>query len=371
MDFASILASEISKKRKTDPVQKPAPSSSSSPDPVPPKKYLKRSDIESQRRRDYEASQARLDSSRRAKSDQQRLAQDADFQRREATKLKQKQLGDARRRKEQDLADEAAAALKAANGGGADDAPAVPGEMTEDQAITHLRALGEPARLFGESHAQRTRRVKRYLAAADARTEAAAPPLTEPEMVLDMKDVGTNDDKVYRQLAAWFALVLHEWDRALEERALSVKESFQGKAATRSMAQAKLYMGPLFQHFKNRDLKEELYSKVCEIVVEAQARRYVKANDLYLRLSIGNAYVPSPYLPSVILTHPQSLAHRRHHGRHPRAFRARKTAREGHGRTHHVGRGDAQVPAEHQALSELLPDEMAARGPAAAHGLVS
>lgn len=299
MDFASILASEISKKRKTEPAaaaSKPSSSSSSTAAPVvPPKKYLKRSEIESQRRRDYEASQAQLDSQRRAKSDQQRLAHDADFQRREATKQKQKQLGDARRRKEQDLADQAAAVLKAANGGsggfGGNDAPAVPGEMTEDEAITHLRALGEPARLFGESHAQRTRRVKRYLAAADARTEAAAPPLTEPEMVLSMKDVGTNDDKVYRQLAAWFTLVLREWDRALEERASSVKESFQGKAATRSMAQAKLYMGPLFQHFKNRDLKEELYSKVCEIVVEAQARRYVKANDLYLRLSIGNAYV--------------------------------------------------------------------------------
>lgn len=299
MDFASILASEISKKRKTEPNKPSSSSSSPSSAAIPPKKYLKRSEIESQRRRDYEASQAQLDSSRRAKSDQQRLAHDADFQRREATKQKQKQLGDARRRKEQDLADEAAAVLKAAggNGGGNDDAPAVPGEMTEAEAITHLRALGEPARLFGESHAQRTRRVKRYLAAADARTEAAAPPLTEPEMVLAMKDVGANDDKVYRQLAAWFTLVLREWDRALEERAVDVKESFQGKAATRSMAQAKLYMGPLFQHFKNKDLKEELYSKVCEIVVEAQARRYVKANDLYLRLSIGNAYVPPSPIP--------------------------------------------------------------------------
>lgn len=294
MDFASILASEISKKRKTEPAPKPTAEA------IPPKKYLKRSEIESQRRRDYESSQARLDSDRRAKSDQKRLEEEAEFQRREATKLKQKQLAETRRRKEQDIAEEAAAALKAANGGVEEEVPAVPGEMTEDEAITHLRALGEPARLFGESHTQRIRRVKRYLAAADARTEAAAPPLTEEEMVLDMKDVTVNDDKVYRQLAAWFTLVLREWDKALEERALAVKESFQGKAATRSMAQAKLYMGPLFQHFKNKDLKEELYSKVCEIVVEAQARRYVKANDLYLRLSIGNAYVhphphPSPH----------------------------------------------------------------------------
>lgn len=285
MDFASILASEISKKRK------PSPSKSTS-EPAPPKKYLKRSELEAQRKREYEASQARLDAERRAKAEKKRAEEEADSQRREATKLKQKQLAEARRKKEEDVAEAAAAAVKAANGGVEEEVPVVPGEMTEEEAITHLRALGEPARLFGESHAQRVRRVKRYLAAADARSEAAAPPLTEEEMVLDMKDVGVNDDKVYRQLSAWFSLVLREWDKALGERPLAVKESFQGKAATRSMEQAKLYMGPLFQHFKNKDLKEELYSKVCEIVVEAQARRYVKANDLYLRLSIGNAYVP-------------------------------------------------------------------------------
>lgn len=284
MDFASILASEISKKRK-DPPSKPSSST-----PVPPKKYLKRSEIEAQRQREYAASQALLESSRREKADKKRAEEEAEFARREATKAKQKALAEARRKKEEEKEEEERVKLKAANGG--EEEVQVPGEMTEEEAVAVLRAMGEPARLFGESQAQRVRRVKRYLAAADARTEAAAPPLTEEEMKVDMKDVSVDDDKVYRQLNAWFSLVLREWEAALEARPLAVKESFQGKAATRSMEQAKLYMGPLFQHFRNRDLKEELYNKICEIVVEAQARRYVKANDLYLRLSIGNAYVP-------------------------------------------------------------------------------
>ncbi|KAH8145938.1 uncharacterized protein LAJ45_10080 [Morchella importuna] len=284
MDFASILAREISKKRKTPPTTTTTDSPSSPAPPPPQKKYLKRSEVESQRRAAYEAQQSALETHRAAKAAQKRAAEEAEFQRREATKAKAKALADARRAK----ADEE----KAKNAPAVEEPPEEAQEMTDEDAVAALRELGEPARVFGESAAGRVRRLKRCLAAAEARRVASAPALTAEEMVLDMKDVGVDDAKVYRQLSGWFALVLREWELALEARPEAVKESFQGKAAARSMQQAKLYMGPLFVHFGNRDLKKELYTKICEIVVEAQARRYVKANDLYLRLSIGNAAWP-------------------------------------------------------------------------------
>lgn len=288
MDFASILAREISKKRKTPADTPPTPTPTDTPAAQPPpKKYLKRSQVEAQRRAAYEAQQSALDAERAAKAAQKRAAEEAEFQRREATKAKAKALAEARRAKaEQESALNAPVAAEVEQGeGGAQ-------EMTDEEAVAALRALAEPARVFGEGAAGRVRRLKRCLAAAEARKEAEAPPLTWEEMMLDMKNVGTDDAKVYRQLHAWFALVLREWEMALEARPQAVKESFQGRAAARSMEQAKMYMAPLFTHFRNRDLKKELYSKICEIVVEAQARRYVKANDLYLRLSIGNAAWP-------------------------------------------------------------------------------
>ncbi|KAH0611237.1 uncharacterized protein H6S33_011664 [Morchella sextelata] len=286
MDFASILAREISKKRKTSPpadTPTPATTTTTTAAAPPPKKYLKRSEVEAQRRATYEAEQAALEAQRAAKAAEKRAAEEAEFQRREATKAKAKALALARQAK----ADEE----KARNAPVAE-APEEAQEMTDEDAVRALRALGEPARLFGEGAGGRVRRLKRCLAAAEARKVAEAPALTGEEMVLDMADVGVDDAKVYRQLSAWFALVLREWEVALEGRPQAVKESFQGRAAARSMEQAKLYMGPLFTHFRNRDLKKELYTKICEIVVEAQARRYVKANDLYLRLSIGNAAWP-------------------------------------------------------------------------------
>ena len=64
------------------------------------------------------------------------------------------------------------------------------------------------------------------------------------------------------------------------------------------------------------------------------------------------------------------MAHRRNHGRHPRALRTRETARERQGRrAHHERRGHAQVPAEHQAMFEFCADAVAARGRDAVDGI--
>ncbi|KAG0129744.1 hypothetical protein HOY82DRAFT_563706 [Tuber indicum] len=286
MDFASIMAAEISKKRK------PEPTSKSSAEPAP-KKYMKRSEIEAQRRREYEEEQKRLEKERREKTERKRQEEEEERSRREATKAKQRQLAEEkRRRKEEETQQLGKEGPLAKEGLDSSDEANSSEAMTEAEAIEKLRSMGEPACLFAETHPQKVRRLKRLLAALELKNREATPPLSEEEMVLSPGDILDDKDKVYRQLAAWFALVLSEWEITLESRSSALKDSFQGKAAANSMIQAKTYMVPLFRHFKQRDLHEDIYTKVCEIVVEAQARRYVRANDVYLRLSIGNAAWP-------------------------------------------------------------------------------
>jgi len=289
MDFASVMAAEISKKRKPEPA-----SSKSSTEPTP-KKYMKRSEIEAQRRREYEEEQKRLERERREKAERKRQEEEEERNRREATKAKQKQLAEEKRRRKEEEEEanrlEKEGPLTKEGPDGSDEANSSEA-MTEAEAIEKLRSMGEPARLFAETHSQKVRRLKRLLAALEIKNREATPPLSEEEMMLNPDDIPNDKDKVYRQLAAWFALVLSEWDIALESRPAALKDSFQGKAAANSMIQAKTYMVPLFRHFKQKDLHEDIYTKVCEIVVEAQARRYVRANDVYLRLSIGNAAWP-------------------------------------------------------------------------------
>ncbi|KAF8454439.1 Prp18 domain-containing protein [Kalaharituber pfeilii] len=130
------------------------------------------------------------------------------------------------------------------------------------------------------------------LAPAPPLPKPPLPPLTEEEMQISLSDIAVNSDKIYRQLDSWFRLVLREWDIALASRPLSVKQSYQGKMATTAYTQASQYIAPFFKHLEKRDLHPDIFPEVSEIVHHAQHRRYVTANDVYLKLSIGNAAWP-------------------------------------------------------------------------------
>lgn len=51
-------------------------------------------------------------------------------------------------------------------------------------------------------------------------------------------------------------------------------------------------MKPLFKGLRTRELSEDVVRLLAEVVYHMQQRNYQKANDAYLRLSIGNAAWP-------------------------------------------------------------------------------
>lgn len=316
MDFASILSSEIKKRKLTT-----SPSTSKDTSSAPPqKKYLRRSEAEALREAEYLASQAALERERAEKAAKKRQLEEEEAARAVAVREKQRRIAEESRRKKEEEEKERrrrrGEAAGAAGKGKALDAERDDGadgdkgeEIPDEEAIKRLRALDQPITLFGETPLQRLKRLRRLEGVEDpsAPTPSTAPGissrsskpvsrtppvLTESEMVIDLADIPTNTSKIYHQLASWFCLVLREWDIALASRPLSVKESFQGKAATNAYTQAAQYMVPLFKHLERKNLHPDIFPKVCEIVHHAQNRRYVTANDVYLRLSIGNAAWP-------------------------------------------------------------------------------
>ncbi|KAG9376087.1 Prp18 domain containing protein [Pyrenophora tritici-repentis] len=117
-----------------------------------------------------------------------------------------------------------------------------------------------------------------------------------PEKDMKVK-LGIPKDKegrefLFRQLVSYFTMVLKEWDVTLARRDQDVKESYQGKQAYAAMVQARENMRPLFKKLEKLDLPDSIVEPVVEIVHAAQERRYVDANDGYLRLSIGKAAWP-------------------------------------------------------------------------------
>ena len=300
MDFASLMSAQISK---------PKPSASETQSTfAPTSKYLKRSDLEAQRQAAYVAEQARLEAEREERQAKKRKLEDEESERDQAREEKKRRLAEeSKARREEEEAKQERLRRKRLGlpdlslvGDGKEGTPLEDGEedIVEEELLVKLRGLDEPALLYGESHAARLRRYRKLTQRALTPKLSNGPIPTTLELVkeVEMKvpdtvpAKGTKErDFLFRQLASYFTMLLREWELALARRDASVKESYQGKAAYNAMAQSRENMRPLFKKFEKGDVEDGVLAPVVEIVKCAQERRYVDANDGYLRLSIGKA----------------------------------------------------------------------------------
>ncbi|KAI4161273.1 MAG: hypothetical protein LQ342_005065 [Letrouitia transgressa] len=306
MDFASLMSAEISKKSHQ---KSPTPTSQDSS-----AKYLKRAELEAQRQEAYLVEQAALQREREAKLQQKRKREEEDAIRNQERDEKRRRLAEESRtrREEEEYKKERARRKRL----GLPDLP--PRNQSDDsentslaeaedvipdsELVTKLRELKEPITLFGETHTQKFRRYNRLLTATSVvKSINSGPipttlePVPEAEMLVpaSLPPAGSPERGfLYRQLTSYFTMLLKAWSVALSQRPDSVKNSFQGKAAHNAMLQSLENLRPLFQKFEKGDLEESILEPVVEIVRAAQERRYVDANDGYLRLSIGKAAWP-------------------------------------------------------------------------------
>ncbi|OJK04605.1 hypothetical protein ASPACDRAFT_38167 [Aspergillus aculeatus ATCC 16872] len=323
MDFAALMSKEISKAKATATANPKPQNPSPSPTPTTSteqKKYTRRADLEAARLAAYNEEQARLAAERAARQAQKRKAEDEEAARRREREDKKRRLAEEsrRRREEEDalrererrrrlglpeLTPSEGEGSEAATGAGAGEE-----ELSAEEVKQRLRELGEPATLFGEGEKARARRYWRVVRKDDQPdsdavqkqkwTDGPIPTTLElvPEVEMKIPATLPKDDAgkkfLFRQLASYFTMVLKEWEAALAKRDVSVKQSLQGRQAFNAMVQSRENMKPLFRKFEKGDLDTGVLEHVVEIVHKAQLRRYVDANDAYLRLSIGKAAWP-------------------------------------------------------------------------------
>lgn len=301
MDFASLMSAEISKGKSSSPS---TPTEST-------KKYLKKADIEAQRQQAYLDEQAAIQREREAKLIKKRKLDEEEATRNVERDEKRRRLAEESRvrREEEEARKERARRkrlglpeLPEKTTGDADGTPVPEEEEIPDDALrSHLRALSEPTILFGETHTQRLRRYRTLTAIkplAPSQTTGPIPTTLSlvPEAEMKVPQAPPKDAEwrafLFRQLASYFTMILIEWSHALAQRPTSVKESHQGRMAYNAYAQSRSNLVPLFRKLESGDLEDGILEPVVEIVAAAQARRYVDANDGYLRLSIGKAAWP-------------------------------------------------------------------------------
>ncbi|MDI1487629.1 MAG: hypothetical protein OHK93_006899 [Ramalina farinacea] len=307
MDFAALLSAEISRN------QAPTPPSSTSASPPPAKKYLSKADQEAAREKAYRDDLAAQRRAQEAKASAKRKRDEEDAARDREREEKRRRLAEEsrRRREEQDAIDEARRrkrlGLPPLEDGKSKDRSAdsqESQEIPEEELYTRLRSFNEPITLFGESASDRLHRYRRLQRALQSTLDepkkypGPIPTTIEPVPESDMKVPPTLPSTlearqyIYRQLSSYFNLLFVEWSTTLAARSPDVKNSTSGRQASQTLTATITSLRPLIAKLETNTLEDSILRPLLEIVCGMQERRYVDANDGYLRLSIGKAAWP-------------------------------------------------------------------------------
>ena len=296
MDLASLISAQVSK-------SKPSTTTNAS------QKYLRKADLEAQRQEEYKREQEALRKDRDTRAAQKRKFEDDEAERKQEREEKRNKLAEeSKRRREEEEAKEEKARRKRL---GLPDLPPKPSEdesstpipededIPDETLISKLRTLKEPVTLFGETHVSRLKRYKHLTNKAFTKSSKAPIPthlqtVPEAEMLVPLVAPTAPVDRtyLYRQLTSYFNLLFTEWSITLAGRDTATKTSTTGIAASNTLTQTIASLRPLFQKFEKDDLDPSILSPLLEIVRAMQERKYVDANDGYLRLSIGKAAWP-------------------------------------------------------------------------------
>jgi len=122
-------------------------------------------------------------------------------------------------------------------------------DIEDEELVVRLREMGQPAKLFGESHKQRLKRFKKV---SIVMTTGPIPTSLKLVDEKDMKVETVPEDEegrkyLFRQLASYFTMVLTEWERALAQE--EKRDTFASKAAFNAMVQSKENMTPVGSHY--------------------------------------------------------------------------------------------------------------------------
>ncbi|KAJ2513629.1 hypothetical protein GGI11_004346, partial [Coemansia sp. RSA 2049] len=93
-------------------------------------------------------------------------------------------------------------------------------------------------------------------------------------------------------LYVYLKRLLYEWDDYLATRPDDERRTAEGKLAAATQRQSAEYLRPLFRSIKARTVPADVLARITEIARNVLDREYMKANDAYLQLAVGNAPWP-------------------------------------------------------------------------------
>uniref|UniRef100_A0A8C5IFZ6 Pre-mRNA-splicing factor 18 n=3 Tax=Neoaves TaxID=3078114 RepID=A0A8C5IFZ6_JUNHY len=206
----------------------------------------------------------------------------------------------------------------------------LPMTLSRQEVIRRLRERGEPIRLFGETDYDAFQRLRKIEILAPEVNKGLRNDLKAALDKIDQQylneivggqeagdDDSQNDLKVHEEnttieelealgeslgrgddhydmdiITKFLKFLLGVWAKELNAREDYVKRGVQGKLNSATQKQTESYLRPLFRKLRKRTLPADIKESITDIIKFMLQREYVKANDAYLQMAIGNAPWP-------------------------------------------------------------------------------
>jgi len=204
--------------------------------------------------------------------------------------------------------------------------------ISKKEIIRRLRDRGEPVKLFGESEMDTFQRLKKiemlqpeinkgfkndFKAAMDkvdaeyldemvhsgnygesseqkaSDVKVKDDGMSYEEILKLSENLGKGNEKLDCEVILKFLkLVLKIWGEDLNTRSTEEKRSFRGKLASATHTQTVDYVKPLFRKLKKKEVDADILGCLVDMTHHLVDRNYLRANDIYLEMAIGNAPWP-------------------------------------------------------------------------------
>lgn len=276
MDFKSLLGSEIAKKKRLASKAGSAGSGSESSS----KKYVSQSEIRRAEEEELLEKQRQADAARSAKSERLKRERE-EAEQEEVAKRAKREEKKQREKYEQLEESRRAEQLKLIEG-------LEENKLTDDELKQEFKKMDEPRILFAETREQRVLRLHSVhkKAEEEEREKLEDQKENEIDMEIQEQDIKEDTEKVYRQMRATIRTILSEWESILKNNEDTNEVSLD------VLNETKAYTIPLLKTLRNRTLSDSLYPKLALLLHYVQTHKYRLAQDVYIKMSIGNATWP-------------------------------------------------------------------------------
>lgn len=116
--------------------------------------------------------------------------------------------------------------------------------------------------------------------------------LVEKDKINNKKDEQRDRSNDFLLVVKYLKFLIKKWASVLQARSQQEKLSTGGKIDAALQAQSAAYLKPLFRKLKSKTLPDDILDSLVKIVLELLDRNYIKANEYFLEMAIGNAPWP-------------------------------------------------------------------------------